>query len=470
MKTLEYDLVALGGGTAGLVSAAGASYLGLKAALVEASALGGDCLWTGCVPTKALVASARLAHAMRGAERWGLRGASPGHAFSEVMARMKRVRGEVARHDDPERFRKMGVDVHFGAGHFLEPGTLEVEGVGPIRSKRIVLATGAHPWVPSVEGLEEVGFLTHLSAFDQETLPGSILILGGGPVGLEFAQVYRRLGAKVTVLEILPGILGGEDPEAASQLQEILEGEGIRFRLGAKAVSAGTGEKGKVIRLEDGSQISGKEIFVATGRRPNTGGLELARVGVEREGFAVRVDSTLRTTGRGIWAAGDVTGGPQFTHAADHMAKTVLRNALFPFRKKVDYGNIPRVIYTDPEVAHVGLPHEEAQARGGVTYSYPFHDLDRAMVDGESAGFVKVTADRRGRILGATILGHGAGELIAPLVLARGNGLPLDRISNTVFPYPTRAEGVKRAADAYQRARLEGGAGKLLKRVLSWLK
>jgi pyruvate/2-oxoglutarate dehydrogenase complex dihydrolipoamide dehydrogenase (E3) component len=470
MKTFEYDLVALGGGTAGLVSAAGASYLGIRAGLIEKTALGGDCLWTGCIPSKALIASARLAHTMRSAEEWGLKGAAPGHVFADVMARMRRVRGEVAHHDDPERFRKMGVDIHFGGARFLGPGTLEVEGVGRIRSKRIVIATGAVPAVPPIPGLADAGYLTHMTAFDEESLPDSIVILGGGPIGLEFAQVYRRLGAEVTVVEMLPGLLTREDPDVASALQEILEEEGIRFRLGARGTSVRTDGGLKVLSLEDGSEVAGHEIFVAAGRRPHTEGLGLELAGVERVGHAIKVDRKLQTTGAGVWAAGDVTGGLQFTHVADYMAKAVLQNSIFPVKKRVDYGNIPRVTYTDPEVAQVGLTQEEGEARGGTTHSYPFNDLDRAMVDGETKGFVKVTADKKGRILGATILGHGAGELIMPLVLAKTHGLTIGKISGTVFPYPTRAEGVKRAVDAFQRDRLEGTSGKILKKVVSWLR
>jgi pyruvate/2-oxoglutarate dehydrogenase complex dihydrolipoamide dehydrogenase (E3) component len=469
MKTHEYDLVAIGGGTAGLVSAAGASYLGIRAGLIEKAALGGDCLWTGCIPSKALISSARLAHTMRNAEAWGLKGAAPGHVFAEVMARMRRVRAEVAHHDDPERFRKMGVEVHFGAAHFLAPGTLEVEGVGRVLSKRIVIATGAVPAIPPIPGLSNVGYLTHMTAFDQNSLPESLVILGGGPIGLEFAQMYRRLGADVTVVEMLPGLLTREDPDVVSALQGILEKEGIRFRLGSAGTSVRAEGGLKILTLSDGSEVAGQEIFVAAGRTPHTDGLRLEAAGVERVGQAVRVDNKLRTTSTGVWAAGDVTGGLQFTHVADYMAKAVLQNAIFPIKKKVDYRNIPRVTYTDPEVAHVGLTQEEGEALGGTTHSHPFHDLDRAMVDGETMGFAKVTADKKGRILGATILGHGAGELIMPLVLAKTHGLTIGKISGTVFPYPTRAEGVKRAVDAFQRDRLEGTGGRILKKVVSWL-
>ena len=506
MKTTEYDLIAIGGGTAGLVTAAGAAYLGLKPALVERSDLGGDCLWTGCVPSKALVASARLAHAMRNAEALGLVGVSPSHAFEQVMGRMRKARERVAHHDDPERFRTMGVDVLFGDARFVDPRTVEVEGVGTIRSPRIVVATGARAAIPPVPGLEETGYLTHATAFERNELPSSVIILGGGPVGLEFAQVYRRLGARVTVVEMLPEILPREDPDVARTLRSILREEGVRFHLGSPAVRIGSetipagegegvrggedepsagrgpgeredrasgaevhGRGPKVVLLDDGTTIRGHEIFVATGREPVTEGLELARAGVEVRDGAVRVDDRLRTTARTVWAAGDVTGGLQFTHVADYMARTVVRNAVFPLGTKVDYSCVPRVTYTDPEAAHVGLGQEEAEERGARTFTAPFHDLDRAIVDGRTGGYVKVSADGKGRILGATILGAGAGELVMPLVLAKQNDLSLSRVSDAVFPYPTMVEGVRKVADDFQRSRLEGRGGQILKKLVSWL-
>lgn len=469
MKTLEYDLVAVGGGTAGLVSAAGASYLGLEAALVEKEALGGDCLWTGCVPSKALIASARRAHGMRHAREVGLQSADPAHSFQAVMERMRAARRAVARHDDPERFRSMGVGVHFGAARFLDPETVEVEGVGRIRSPRIVLATGARVDVPPVERLEPTGYLTHETAFDQHTLPSSLIILGGGPVGLEFAQVYARLGARVTVVEMLPEILPREDPDVSGALREMLRAEGIVFRTGQAAAKAAMADGQKTVTLKDGSRLAAEEIFVATGRKPAVEGLDLDRAGVEVRKGGVVVDDTLRTRNRKVWAAGDVTGGLQFTHVADYMARTVVRDAIFPFPTKVDYDDVPWVTFTDPEVAHVGMGQEDAEARGASTYAYEFAELDRAIADGDTRGFVKISADGKGRILGATILGQGAGELIMPLVLAKQNKLSLATVSEAVFPYPTRVEGVKRAADAYQRARLQGRGGQLLKKVVSWL-
>lgn len=468
MAERTYDFVALGGGTAGLVSAVGARYLGARVALVEREALGGDCLWTGCVPSKALIASARLAYRMRHAEQLGLRGTSPAHAFREVMERMRAARARVSEHDHPERFRTLGIDVLLGEARFAGTERVEVDGTGVIRSPRIVVATGSLPTAPPVPGLEGAGYLTHRTAFDSDDLPPSIVILGGGPVGLEFAQVYARLGSRVTVLELLPRILPREDPDVAEALRAILVAEGIAVQTGVQAVRVERQNGHKVVLADDGRRFAAAQLFVAAGRRPATAGLELERAGIDSERGAVRVDARLRTSARGVWAGGDVTGGLQFTHVADYMAKLIVQNAFLPLKRRADYSTVPWVTYTDPEVAHVGLSQEEAEASGATTYTYPFADLDRAIVDARTAGFVKISA-RRGRILGATILGHAAGELITPLVLAMQHGITLSRLSGTIYPYPTFVEGVKRAADACQRARLDGTAGRLLRRVMKWL-
>ncbi len=469
MKDLEYDLVAIGGGTAGLVTAAGAALLGTRPALVESVALGGDCLWTGCVPSKALIASAKLAHGMRHADRLGLTGAAPQHVFATVMERMRTARATVAHHDDPERFRAMGVAVVEGYARFTEPGRIEVEGVGGIRSKRFVIATGASAFVPPIPGLEEVGFLTNHTAFDQTELPGRVVILGGGPIGLEFSQVYARLGASVTVLEMAPDVLPKEDADVSELMRGLLADEGIRVETGTRVVRFERDGADKVAIAEDGRRFPADEILVATGRRPNTDDLGLDAAGVELDGAAVKVDRHLATTAKGVWAAGDVTGGLQFTHVAEYMASTALRNALLPVKAAVNYDNVPWVTFTDPEVAHVGLGQQEAEARGARTYWYEFSDLDRAIADGETKGMVKISADAKGRILGATIVGTSAGELLFPLVMAKTHGIPLSKVASTIFPYPTKVEGLKRAANEFQRARLEGRGGRILKRVISWL-
>ena len=464
-----YDLIAIGGGTAGLVSSSGAAYLGARVALIEKAALGGDCLWTGCVPSKAMLAAAQAAARARDGDRLGLPRLDVDPSFRQVMDRVRAARAQVAIHDDPDRIRARGIDVQFGAARFLAPGEIEVDGVGTLTAKRIVIATGARPAIPPIPGLDEVEYLTHETVFDENERPASLLILGGGPIGMEFAQIFSRLGSSVTVLELLPEILSGEDPEAGALLRSVLEIDGVTFQLGDPVAKVELDGNLKMVTTASGNRFAAKALFVATGRAPNTEGLDLGSAGIQQAGRAVLVDSHLRTSAKGVWAAGDVTGGAQFTHAADVMARTVVRNALLPLSARADLSNVPRVTYTDPEVAHVGLGHDEAAKEGGLTYRYDFGELDRAITDGAETGFTKVTADRKGRILGATIVAKGAGELIIPLVLARRHRLSLADISDTVFPYPTMSEGVKRTADAYQRSRLEGRAGSILRQVVRWL-
>jgi pyruvate/2-oxoglutarate dehydrogenase complex dihydrolipoamide dehydrogenase (E3) component len=470
MPDQDFDLIAIGGGTAGLVAASGAAYLGARVALIERSALGGDCLWTGCVPSKALLASARTAATLRGADRHGLTSVTPVIETASVLERVRAARARVAEHDDPEKIRARGIDVIFGTARFSGPGRLDVEGMGALRSSRIVIATGARPTVPPLPGLEAAGFLTHEDVFDLQDLPRSVVILGAGPIGMEFAQAFARLGVDVTVVEMRAEVLPASDPEAAAVVREALTAEGVAFRLGVTVDRVEMEDDRRVLHMESGDRIGADAIFVATGRRPHLAELNLERAGVRTdEAGAVAVNSRLATNVRGIWAAGDVAGGPQFTHAADAMAKTVVRNALLPFSSRSDLSNVPTVTYTDPELAELGLSRADAESRGGTTYRYSFSDLDRAIADDTTEGFARITADSRGRILGATVVARGAGDLIMPLVLARRHKLTLADISNTTFPYPTMAEGVKRTADAFQRARLEGKAGTLLRKVVGWL-
>jgi pyruvate/2-oxoglutarate dehydrogenase complex dihydrolipoamide dehydrogenase (E3) component len=471
----RFDLVAIGGGTAGLVTAAGGAALGLRVALVERDALGGDCLWTGCVPSKALIASAKLAHQMRHAERLGLIGTSPAHLFESVMERMRAQRARVAQHDEPQRFRDMGVEVLFGQAEVIGRGRVAVD-ARHVESKRIVIATGASATVPPIPGLADTDYLTHETAFEQDSLPSHVTMLGGGPIGLEFSQVYRRLGAQVTVVEMLPQLLPREDLETAAVVRQALEHEGIVIHTATRVERVEAAPDGIVVvaRDEGGREVRvpTKVVFVATGRRANTSGLGLETAGVELANGAIKTNMALRSTVPDIWAAGDVAGGPQFTHVAEYQAKLVLRNALFPFTSKVDYSAVPAVTYTDPEVARVGLTEAEARDRSDrvQAYRYEFSDLDRAIVDGHDTGFVKVVTKPNGRILGATVVGTGAGELLMPLVLAMKRRMKLPQLSQVIYPYPTMAEGIKRTADSYYRAKFAGRTGDWLRRVVRWLK
>jgi pyruvate/2-oxoglutarate dehydrogenase complex dihydrolipoamide dehydrogenase (E3) component len=453
-----HDVVIIGGGTAGLVTAAGAAALGARVALVERERLGGDCLWTGCVPSKALIAAARKRH-VSGRGDW-----------AEAASWMRDARSRIAKHDDPERFRRMGVDVVTSPARLAGPHQVETND-RTLRSKRIVIATGSAPTAPPIPGLEETGYLTHLTAFDQVTLPPRITMLGGGPIGLEFAQTYARLGAKVTVLELLPEVLPNEDAEVGRYIRDQLEAEGVVVRTGFRAATVAQEAGAKVVCDPAGERIAADELFVATGRRANTADLEAERAGVALERGAVRVNARLETTQRGVWAAGDVTGGLQFTHIADYMARIVVQNALTPVKGMATYRVVPWVTYTDPEIARVGLTEAEAIARGErvQVYRSDFADLDRAIVEGATAGFAKVLTRRDGQILGATIVARGAGELIMEIVLAMRFRIPLQKLDGVIHPYPTMSEIVKRTAGAWYRQRYgDTWRGRLLRRVVRW--
>lgn len=461
-----HDLVIIGGGTAGLVTAAGAAALGARVALVERERLGGDCLWTGCVPSKALIAAARK-RSLTGRDGW-----------AEAASWMRDARNRIAEHDDPERFRAMGVDVIRSRARLAGAGRVQVDD-RMLESKRIVIATGSLPTAPPIPGLAEAGYLTHLTAFEQATLPASITLLGGGPIGLEMAQTYARLGAKVTVLELLPEVLPNEDPEVGRFIRERLVAEGVTVRTGFHAAHVSRDGTAKVVcgvqgegeGEGEGERIVADELFVATGRRANTAELDAERAGVELERGAVRVNARLETTQPGMWAAGDVTGGLQFTHVADYMARIVVQNALTPLKTKATYRVVPWVTHTDPEVARVGLTEAEATARGErvLVFRADFSDLDRAIVDGATAGFAKIVTRRDGRILGATIVGRGAGELIMEVVLAMRFGVALPKLAGVIHPYPTMSEIVRQAAGNWYRQRYgDTSRGRILRRLIRW--
>jgi len=456
----EFDVVAIGGGTAGLVTAAGVAGLGGRAALIERDRLGGDCLWTGCVPSKALIASARSAHGFRVADAFGIAGVEPAVDGGAVMAGVRAVRDRIAPHDDPERFRAMGVDVLEGTARFVSPHEVEVDG-RRIRGRRFVIATGTRAAVPPIPGLADAGCFTHAEAFERGDLPMSLAVIGGGPIGIELAQAYRRLGAEVTVIEMLDRILPREEPELSGLLRRLLEGEGIRILTGRRVTAVG--REGGTARLslegDPPAGVQAAEILVATGRLPNTEALGLDAAGVSTEAGWVTVDSKLRTSRRHIFGAGDVIGGPLFTHVADHEARTVVQNALLPVRAKIRYDVVPWVTYTDPELAHVGLTEAEARERHGdrvTVHLYDLAGLDRAIADRAAAGLVKIVAGSGGRILGGHVLAPGAGTMISEISLAMRAGVGLGGLSSLVHPYPTMSEAIRRTADGYRRSLLTG--------------
>lgn len=466
-----FDVVIIGAGTAGLITAHGAAHLGVRAAIIEKGRFGGECLWTGCVPSKALIHSAKLLQAARRADAAGLRSAELEYDFADVMGSMRDAIERIAPHDDPARFEALGVKTIHGTAEILGPGRVAVDGE-ELSAGRIVIATGSRPMIPRIQGLWAAGYLTHESILELERRPDHLLILGAGPVGLEFAQIFRRLGSQVTVIEIEDRVLPREDAEVTAQLRATLEEEGIRFRLGHRAIAAARADAGVELTLEGDAAsdtIRGDHILVATGMRPFTQSLGLERVGVQLdENGGVRVDAKMRTTAPRIWAAGDVTGKLLFTHVADYQARLVVRNMFFPFRSAADYSQVPWATYTDPTLARVGLTEAEARERHGDrigVYRYRLAELDRAITDRATAGLVKLVTDRAGRILGGHILGAHADAAIHEVALAMRAGVKIGELSQMVHAYPTWPEGVRRTANAYWAERFSSG---LLPRMLRW--
>jgi pyruvate/2-oxoglutarate dehydrogenase complex dihydrolipoamide dehydrogenase (E3) component len=455
----RYDVVIIGGGTAGLVSSAIAAGLGARVALIERERTGGDCLWTGCVPSKRLIAAGSLAHAMRHADRVGLTAMEPDIDFATVMESVQASIRAIEPHDSPDRLSAAGVEVVEASGRFDGPGRLQV-GERTLLFRSAIIATGSHPALPSVPGLIDAGPLTSSTVWDLRELPKKLTILGGGPIGCELAQAFARLGAAITIVEMGERLLPREEPATSALLAERLRAEGIEMRLGCTAteVVAGHQRGGElVINGPRGPErVAFDRILVATGRSPRTDQLGLETVGVELDPRgAIRVDPRLRTTARRIFAAGDVTGGPAFTHVAAHHARVATPNALFHTRTTVSE-TIPQVTFTDPEIARVGLSESEARQRWGERAQlarFDYAQLDRAITDGRDYGFTQLIGDPRGRLVGATIAAPAAGETIAELTAWIARGAKLDDVSQAVHAYPTFSEGPARAADERLSAR-----------------
>jgi pyruvate/2-oxoglutarate dehydrogenase complex dihydrolipoamide dehydrogenase (E3) component len=456
----RYDLLVVGGGTAGLVSAMGAAGLGARVALVERHLLGGDCLNTGCVPSKALLRSARAAADARCAPELGVRTGEVEVDFALVMRRMRERRADISLHDSAERLHAAGVDVHFGEACFVGPTSVEVGGRA-LSFRRAVIATGGRPAVPPIPGLAEVPFLTSETLFDLTDQPRRLAIVGAGPIGCEMAQAFARLGTAVTLIDEAPRILPQEDADAAAIVARRLTADGVKILLGAQILGASSG----------GLDVGGAgfqpcdELLIAGGRVPNIEALDLAAAGVAFTKDGVAVDDGLRTTNRRIFAAGDVCSRFRFTHAADALARIVIRNALFFGRARASALVIPWCTYTDPELAHVGAYEAEA-ARAGrrvETITIPLADVDRALVDEERDGFVRVHHER-GRLLGCTVVASRAGEMIGLATHALTHGARLGDLGSTIQPYPTLNNAFRAAGDAYGRTRLTRGVRGLLRR------
>ena len=457
MTRRVHDLVVIGGGTGGLVSALIAAATGARVALIERDRTGGDCLWTGCVPSKSLIAAADAAHRMRTADVLGLPASEPEINFARVMERVHAARREIEPQDSPERLRRDGIEVISADAAFVAPGVIRA-GDRELRYRSAIIATGSEPALPQLPGLAEAGPLTSETLWDLKELPGRLLVLGGGPIGCELGQAFVRLGTRVTLVERASRLLVKEEPRASELVAEHLRADGVEVRTGATPVGV---RDGRELALEGGDVVPFDRVFVATGRRPRSGGLGLEQVGVSTTpGGAVAVDDRLRTTGRGIYAVGDVTGAPPFTHVAAYHARVASVNALFRARAKVDYAAVPWVTFTDPEVARVGLTEESARERFGHrtrVAEFDYAELDRAIVAGRAYGFAKLVGDQKGRLVGATVAAPQGGEAIAELAAWMVRGGRIESVSRTIHAYPTLAEGPARAADAYLMRRVTSG-------------
>jgi pyruvate/2-oxoglutarate dehydrogenase complex dihydrolipoamide dehydrogenase (E3) component len=472
----RYNLVVIGAGTAGLVTAAGAAGLGAKVALIERAHLGGDCLNVGCVPSKALLRSAHAVADIERAEALGIKVSGPVEPdFPAIMERMRSVRSSISPVDSVARFRdELGVDVYLGDASFDDSNTISVEGQSLSFSKAVI-ATGARAFVPDIPGLESCDPLTNESIFDLRELPRRLLVLGGGPIGCELAQAFHRFGSQVTMIEQADQFLVREDPDAAQVLLAAFEREGIDLRLSTTLtrVESGNGVCRAVVD-QAGKEVSIEfdRILVAVGRSPNVKGLGLERVGVEYDvQRGVHVDDFLRTRNPAIFAAGDVCMRHKFTHAADFAARAVIQNALFFGRKRLSALTIPWCTYTDPEIAHVGRS-ERDELNSGVamqTYVREFSDVDRAIAEGRTEGFVKIHVEKgKDRIVGATIVGPHAGDLISEVSVAMAGKLGLGALSSVIHPYPTLAEAIRQTGDAHNRTRLTPMVKRLFERILAF--
>ena len=472
----RYNLVVIGAGTAGLVCAAGAAGLGARVALIERHLMGGDCLNTGCVPSKALIRAARAQFAPGNTQPFGAprQTQRPSPDFAAIMARMRQLRAGISRNDSAFRFRdQLGVDVFFGQARFCGPDCVEVDGKR-LAFDRAALCTGARAAAPAIPGLAESGYLTNESLFNLTGLPRRLAVIGGGPIGCEMAQAFARFGSEVTLIERGPHILPREDADAAALLQAAFRQEGIELMLATRINGVSTEGDEKVLEVsgdEQSSRIRADAILVGIGRAPNIEGLDLELAGISSTRQGVQVDDRLQTTNPRVYAAGDICSSFKFTHTADAQARMLLANALFMGRQKVSALIVPWCTYTDPEIAHVGLTAGQAEEQGIAlsTLTVPLAEVDRAVLDGETEGFARVhLREGTDSILGATIVARHAGEMMSEFSLAMTSKLGLGAIGKTIHPYPTQAEAIKKLADAYNRTRLTPMVKRLLSGWLAW--
>ncbi len=462
-----YDLMIIGGGSAGLTAAGLAVQFGVRVALVEKHRVGGDCTWTGCVPSKTLLKAARVAHEMRTAREYGLSSVDPEVDLKSVMAHVRSVIAGIYEEESPEALRADGIEVFLGDTRFVDPHTLSVDGT-ILEARRFLLCTGGHPFLPATEGLDDVDYLTYETVWDMEALPEHLLVVGAGPVGCELAQAFRRLGANVTLLTDLDRLLPRDEPSASHVLADVFTTEGISLRFEAPAQRAW--QDGRTIHVVAGAEeLVGDALLVATGRRPNVKGLDLEQAGVSYTEQGIEVDENLRTSQKHIYAAGDCVGSYQFTHYAGWQAAMAVRNALLPGSSKGVTDLVPWTTFTDPEVAHVGMTEAQARERFGddvATCDWPMDKVDRARAEGDTAGFLKLVYKRDGMLLGATIVARRAGEMIHEWIMALHRGVKVGELSDVIHVYPTYSTAIMQAAAHIRVQQLLGGtSGKVIRRL-----
>ncbi len=447
----NYQVIVIGAGSAGLVVASGCSALGAKVALIEKNKTGGDCLNTGCVPSKTFLKSAHLAGNIRNSQNYGLKTVLNDVDIKEVMARVKSVIKEIEPNDSKERYEKMGVKVILGEGKLINNHTVKI-GEDMITGKYIVIASGSEPMVPPIPGLKEVPYLTNKNIFNLEKLPKHLIVLGGGPIGLELGQGFRYLGSEVSVVDMLPLLFPKDDPEVSPLMEKRLKSEGINLFLSSKIVEVRSNANGIIVIIEkvgNRKEIKGDNLLVSLGRSPISKGIGLEKSGVklDKKGY-IQVNDTLQTSVRNIYACGDVVGPYQFTHMAGYQGSIVVRNVIFPFKSKVDYSIVPWTTYTNPEVAHVGYTEPWARSLGIYNDSVIINleEIDRARTEGEKTGFLKLILNDKKIVIGATIVGEKAGEMISIATLAIKKKLKATAFSNLIFSYPTESEIFKFAS------------------------
>ena len=471
----RYNMVVIGAGTAGLVSAIGAAGMGAKVALIERELMGGDCLNVGCVPSKAVISAAHVAAAVRDAGDFGVNVNRDWNVdFAAVMERMRRLRAGISHHDSAARFRDQGIDVFIGDGKFIDGSTIDVDSTR-LEFKKAVIATGARAAMLPIPGLAEIGALTNESVFSLTELPKRLIVIGGGPIGTEMAQTFARFGSQVTQIEKMSHILSREESDAALVVQQAMEKDGVNFVLNATTTRMERRGDEKVVFVEQGGkeiEIVGDQVLVGIGRAPNVSGMGLENAGVEYDNRnGIEVNDRLQTTNPSIYAAGDVASKFKFTHVADFQARIVIQNALFMGRSKASALTVPWATYTSPELAHVGIYPSEAEQQGIEidTYTQPMSGVDRAILEGETEGFVRVHVKKgTDKILGATVVAKNAGDMISEISLAMTHGLGLKKIGSTIHPYPTQAEAIRKLGDQYNRTRLTPLVAKTLRNWLAW--